>query len=142
MTTIMEQFAATTVAPMQGSTAAVLINTTPTIIDMTTFPPNPAGDPAVKNPIGHYVRITAEVADTYFVTGTNATTLANVNAVSYSTVNATTYALTLSNNEVDYVVQGSYKDIIITQEGASTPKYLALVTLSGNAVARIHQSSP
>jgi hypothetical protein len=156
MSWVAEKNAAIVLPPVMGSTAAVNCSTTVQVVDLCSLPQTnaiPLGDPANVTPVGHYVRITATLGDVYFQTGSNFNALnAIANTALYSTVNATTGKLTIQGNEVDCIPNTSYKDFVIpangtaqTQSppGASSPsRYLALLTLSGNAIARLYQSGP
>lgn len=148
-----ERMAAEITPPVQGATVAVNCNTTPQVIDLCSFPsanlvPN---QPDKKNPVGHYVRITADSNAIYFAFGSNITTLKNLSTTSYTTVNATTGAVTVTSNECSVVPGGSWKDFRvipgITPQvknpiGADSPcRYIALLTATGTSIARIEQSS-
>ena len=132
------------------------MTTTVQVVDVTSLPGNPVktgGDPSSQNPVGHYMRITADGGNVYFVTGANFTLLNSIpNTVSYSTVNTTTGAVTLTKNEEDMIPAGGWKDFVIMPNGTmqtQTPpggksacRYIALQTSTGSAVARMYQSGP
>ena len=167
MSFLVEKQAATVLAPTLGSTVAVNCTTSAQVVDLTSIPRQTAGvggaagnDPQNQNPIGKYIRITAQGGDVYFQTGSNFAQLANINVTSYSTVNAMTGAVTLTNNECDYIPAGSFKDVFITAgvspqatsnqgvggvkaPGSDSPcRYVSVIAASGNPIARIYQSSP
>jgi hypothetical protein len=147
--------------PVYGSTVAVNCSTTVQVVDMVSVPlskaqANYSGQDAT--PVGKFVRITAQGGDVYFVTGSNFALLNGIaNTVSYTTVNATSGAVTLTNSELDYIPAGGWKDVRLypannTAIGVTPPtgvawgktspvRYLALITASGNSVARLYQSS-
>jgi len=152
-----EQQYQTVLPPVAGAFAAVNCSTTPTVVDLTSLPADPAaqggGDPGEKNPIGKYVRVTADGGSIYFVTGSNINALNAIpNTAIYSTVNATTGAVTVSGNELDVIPAGTFKDVFVVAgatpqtefpPGKSSPsRYIAFMTASGSAVARFGQASP
>ena len=89
-----EEKAARSLPPVQGSIAAVNCSTTVQVVDLTTLPfskamPNYSGQDAT--PISKYVTITAQGGDVYYALGRNFALLNAIpNTVVYSTVNATT----------------------------------------------------
>ena len=154
-----EEKAANILPPVQGSIAAVNCSTTVQVVDLTTLPfskamPNYSGQDAT--PISKYVTITAQGGDVYYALGSNFALLNAIpNTVVYSTVNATTGKLTVGNNELDYLPQGTWKPIVAGPDtsgpnqktsgptyGINSPvRYIAFITASGNVIARFHQSS-
>jgi hypothetical protein len=150
-----EADAAKVLPPCQGSIVAVNVSSSVQLVDLTTIPAckaMPGGMPDQTNPISHYVRITVNGSnDLFFAFGNNATTLATLSPTSYTTV-ASNGKVTLTNNECDYIVAGSFKAVIAVASGtpqtqnpkggSSPARYLALVTASGNTIARIYQSGP
>jgi hypothetical protein len=155
MSTPIEIAEAEVLPPTFGAIGAVQVTTTPVVVDLTTLPRSPAAptpDEGQQNCIGKYVRVTAELGDIYFATGNNANALANINATAYSAVNATTHAITVNGNEGDYILQGSWKDVLAVPGSApqakqppggdSPSRYISFVTKTGTSVARFHQASP
>lgn len=153
MPTIVEVQAATVLPPVQTAIAAIQLNTTPQVIDLTSMPTCPAvnSDPGNQNPVGHYVRITMRGGDGYYAMGSNATTLAAISPNSYTAV-AANGKLTLTNNEASIVPAGTYVDLLVPNGGGSPQaqnpsggrspcRYVSLVAASGTPVAEIHQSS-
>lgn len=157
-----EAQAAEVFPPIFNQVAAINCSTTVQVIDLTTLPKCAAlpGDQPVKNPVGSYVRITADGGNVYFVTGNNFALLNAIpNTVVYSTVNATTGAVSNFANIPDVIYSGAWKDFVVVPgitgsmgssgAGSATPgygkdspcRYVALLTSTGNAAARIHQSS-
>lgn len=151
--TIVEEQAAKVLPPIQGAIVALNCNTTPTVLDITSIPATPAmpgNMPDQKNPVSHYIRVSAQGGGIYFALGSNATTLASISATSYSTVSGN--KVTVTNNETDYIADGAWKDVIVSPNGppqtqnppgsGSPARYIALVTASGSAAARLYQSGP
>ena len=164
-----EKQAAEVVPPIAGQTVAVNCSTTVTVVDLTSLPRSVAvpGEQPVKNPVGSYIRITAQGGDVYFTTGSNFAALNTINTtVGFTAVNATTGAVTFNattaSTELDFIPAGAWKDFVVMpgQGGSSgssgavmsganvkgygkdSPcRYVALITSTGNATARIHQSS-
>lgn len=171
MSFIVEKQAAEVLPPTYGSVLAVncVINTA-TVVDLTSVPASTSApgytlanqivqgtsaspSPDQQNPIGKYIRITAQGGDVYYVLGANFAQLNAITATAaYTTVNATTGKVTVNGNELDCVANGTFKDVFIpgstssqTQSppGSASPcRYIALVGAAASTVARIHQSSP
>lgn len=155
MSFIAEMRASVVQPPIQNATLAINCTTTVQVIDLCSIPGNPVkagGDPDSKNPVGHFIRITADGGNIYYVTGSNFNSLNAIpNTVSYSTVNATTGAVTLTGNEEDVIYSGGEKHFIVMANGTpqtqnppggkSVCRYLAVQTSTGSAVARIYQVS-
>lgn len=141
-----------------------------TVVDLTSIPATPAGPgytlanaiaqnsvasaaPEQQNPIGKYIRITAQGGDVFYVLGSN---FAQLNAITvtavFSTVNATTGKVTVNGNELDHVANGTFKDVWVpaatspqvqNPPGSTSPcRYIAVVGVAASTVARIYQSSP
>jgi len=168
MSFLVEKQAAQVLPPSQGSTVVVNCTTSAQVIDLTTFPRCNAGlggaagnDPQNINPIGKYIRITAQLGDVYYQTGNNFAQLANISLTAYTTINATTGAVTVNGNECDAIANGTFKDVFITpgvtpqstayqgatgapRPGQDSPcRYVAVLASSNaNITARIYQSSP
>lgn len=154
MTWDVERMSAEITPPIQGAAIAVNCSTTVQIVDLTTIPSNGLvpNQPDKKNPIGHFVRITAQGGDVHFMFGSNTTTLNTISPTSFTTV-AANGKVTVTNNETSLVPSGSWKDFRVVpgvtpqvQKGGavggdSPCRYLALVATAGNPVARIEQSS-
>lgn len=155
MSFLPEKDAAVIYPPVFGKTVAVNCSPTVQVVDLTSLPGNPfkTGDPASQNPVGHYVKITAQGGDIYYVTGNNFAQLNAIpNTVLFTTVNTTTGKVTIQGNEVDYIAAGTYEHFVVPLAGQATTqsppgsgspaRYVALLTASGNATARIRQSGP
>lgn len=168
MSFLVEKQAAQVLPPTYAALVAVNCSTTVQVVDLCSVPRQTAGlggaagnDPQNQNPIGKYIRITAQGGDVYFTTGANFALLnAIANTVIYTTVNATTGAVTIAGGETDYIPAGSFKDVFITagvtpqststqgvggvfKPGGDSPcRYVAVIAASGNPIARIYQSSP
>lgn len=157
-----EEQAAKILPPVYNTIAAVNCSTTVTVVDMTTLPLSGAMSNFSmqdRTPMGKYVRITADGGPIYFVTGSNFAQLnAIANTVIYSTINTTTGKVTVAGGELDRVPQDAWKDVMFypansataanpvvptgASYGTNSPvRYLALITASGNAIARLYQSS-
>lgn len=170
MSFIVEKQAAYVLPPTLGAVVAVNCSTAATVVDLTSIPATPCGPgytlanaiaqnsvavaaPDQQNPVGHYLRITAQGGDVYFVLGSNFTQLNAIsNVAAYSTINASTGKVTIAGNETDYVPAGSFKDVLIVPAGTQTTqsppgsaspcRYVALIASAGNPIARLYQSSP
>lgn len=151
-----EKQASEVVPPIYNGVVAVNCTTTVTVVDLCTMPKSLAepGEQPNANPIGKYVRITAEGGDIYFTTGNNFTALnAIANTSIFTTVNATTGKVTIAGGELDYIPAGSWKDFVAipgvtpaaaakSPAGNDSPcRYVALITSASSARARITQSS-
>lgn len=171
MSFIVEKQAAEVLPPVYGAMVAVNCTTNvATVVDLASFPATPAGPgytlanaiaansaasaaPDQQNPVGKYIRITAQGNDVYYVLGSNFTQL---NAITvpgvYTTVNATTGKVTVNGNELDHIANGTFKDVWIpasvspqvqSPPGSASPcRYVAVIGSGAGAVARIYQSSP
>lgn len=155
-----EKQAAQVIPPVLGQIVAVNCSTTVTVVDLTSIPRStvtPGSQPS-DNPIGKYVRITADGGNLYFATGNNFAALnAITTTVGFSSVNTTTGKVTINAQanaaELDVIPAGAWKDFVAMpgvtpQAAAKSPagndspcRYVALISASGNPVARIHQSS-
>lgn len=150
-------------APSVKSVVAIACTTAVTRIDLTTVPATtalapitntgPAGgsvpDPGQQNPIGKYIRISAQGGDVYFAFGSTYASLSALSATATTTVGAAG-ALTVAQTETDYIPAGGFKDIFVSEGtllkpppgGDSQTRFLGLLTASGTATARIYQASP
>jgi hypothetical protein len=151
-----EKQAAQVIPPLLGAVVAINCSTTVQVVDLTSIPRNviTPGTQPNDNPIGKYVRITADGGNIYWVTGNNFAALnAIANTVVFSTINTTTGKITVAGTEMDMLPSGAWKDFVAmagvtppaapkTPAGNDSPcRYVALMSASGNPVARIHQSS-
>lgn len=155
MTWVAEKDAAVIWPAVKGATVAINCSTTVQVVDFTSIPQTgiKVNDPASQNPVGHFVRVTADGGAVYYVTGSN---FAQLNAISnpnaFTTVNTTTGKVTINGSEVDVIPSGSFVDFVVPQSGTaqtqnppgsnSACRYIALLSASGNPVARMHQSGP
>src|SRR5579872_4614771 len=116
MSWLREKQAAEVVPAIYNQVAAINCSTTVQVVDLTTLPRSAAvpGDQPVKNPVGAYVRITADGGNVYYVTGSNFNALNAIpNTVVFSTVNATTGKVTISGNEMDVIPAGAWADFVV-----------------------------
>jgi hypothetical protein len=145
--------------PMQGAIATLTINTTPTVVDLTTLVSGAAAtggssQPDQKNVIGKYVRIFADGGQIYHAFGNNAALLANINANAVSSI--ANGALTFNGAECFPIAANSATDEIVVAAspaaqgtptaqvptgGQAVCRYVALVMQTGTATARFYQSS-
>lgn len=151
---IAEKDAAIILPWVLGKGAAINCSTTVQVVDLTSLPGSAfkVGDPQSQNPVGHYVTITAQGGDVYYATGANFNALNAIpNTVVFSSVNATTGKVTIAGNEIGYIPAGTSENVVVplggsapvSPPGSSSPsRYVALMTASGNATARIRQSGP
>ena len=153
--TLVEVQSATITPAVQNSIASLNINTTPSVVDLTSLPSPFAGlDAEQKNVVGRYVRVSATLGTVYYATGNanQLNALSNINAANFSTFNATSHQLTLAGTECEPIPAGTFIDVDVLSTGG-TPKiqnpqgansafrYIALVTLANTAVVTLRQSS-
>jgi hypothetical protein len=146
-----------------SNVAAIATSTTVAVLDLTTlpgFPPPPAATgqskQATENPnaIGHYIDLTAETADAYFIFGPTLASVTGANApvaATTSTVNGSG-VLTPAVAIAGYLPAGQRLPVKIPVGvigngsgplGQGSPcRFLGVVTKSGTGVLRVHQSSP
>jgi hypothetical protein len=148
-----EKQASEVIPPVYGQVAAINVTTTVVVVDTTSLPRSTVtpGTQPTDNPVGKYIRITATGGDVYYTTGPNFALLNAIpNTAIFSAVNATTGKVTVDNRELDAIPNGSWKDVKImpgggataTPAGGNSPcRYVALITASGTAAARLYQSS-
>ena len=148
-----ETQAAEVIPPIYGQVAAIPVTTTVTVVDLCSFPRTKTtpGDRPTKNAIGAFIRITAVGGDVYYVTGNNFAQLNTIASASTpSAVNATNGTVTFSGGETDSIPNGTWKgframpgnNAQAAPLGADSPcRYVALITATGTASARMYQSS-
>lgn len=151
-----QRTAATKLPAQQNSICTLNINTTPSVVDLTSLPQYGAlvGTGLGPNPVGHWVRITVSAGTAYYATGNmnQVNALANINAAAVSTLNATTHQVAVNGYECEPLFNTQSVDLYVEPKGtpeAQNPsgglspcRYVSLVTLSSTALVTIRQVGP
>lgn len=145
-------------SPNQGKVAgaALAATTGNVIVDLTTLPAVPADWPAsskniAPNVLGHFLDMTAEGGDVYFIFGPTLASVSGGNAPAPATVNTvTSNAITSSVGVCMYLPAGQTRSFKLwagaqtdgTTPGTKSPcRFLAFLTKAGTATLRINMSS-
>jgi hypothetical protein len=144
---------------------AIAVTAAVTGVDLTTVPGLPAsfaGTPGATqdpNPLGHYLRVTAQGGDVFLVFGPNYASVTGANAPAPATTNAvsgTGVVTTGTKGICEQIPAGTYKDFKLPigslvhasasdaggPLGSSSPcRFVGLICSSGTATARLYQSS-
>lgn len=138
---------------------AVAVTTSVVAVDLTTMPGLPGTWPtnvttANPNPLGHILDIEAEGGDVYAVCGPTFASVTGANAPvpgTTNTVNGGTGAVTLAKGICMHIPAGTTRPFRLPEGnigsgggpfGSGSPcRFVALITKSGTATARLWQSS-